>query len=78
MADKITSMLDFHHKYARTNSPSPADRLTDTLAVLEANGGQDLLTKTFKKLAVVHLFVRRAALSGYLTEQLAETALAAV
>lgn len=78
MTEKLASLLDFHQKYPRICTPSLADRLRETLKVIEGSGGQDLLTKTFRKLAIVHIFLHKAAEGGYLSELLADSALAAV
>lgn len=48
------------------------------MKAVEGSSGQDLLAKTFRKLAIVHIFLHKAAEGGYLSESLAESALAAV
>lgn len=78
MTDKIASLLDYHQKYPRNSTPSLAERLKESLKVVEGSGGQDLLTKTFRKLAIVHIFLHKTAEGGYLSEPLADAALAAV
>jgi hypothetical protein len=41
------------------------------IAIIDASVKENTLTKTFKKIALIHIFMRKAALCNYFDERLA-------
>jgi len=73
MIDKIATSIDYHCNPEKGGSGMGA-RLREMLAVLDDCAGEEGLSKTFKKLAVIHIFIQQAGSSGILGEELSKAA----
>lgn len=71
MIDKIGNSIDYHCDAEKGGSGMGA-RLREMLAVLDGCAGEEGLSKTFKKLAIIHIFVQKAGSSGSLGEELSK------
>jgi len=72
MIDKIGTSIDYHCD-AKKGDSEIGTRLKDMLAVLDDYSGEEGLVKTFKKLAITHIFIQKAGCIGSLGEEMART-----
>lgn len=64
MISKFGLVLDYNGKHS-SEAISMAVRLKDVMGIINDGNLGTSLTKTFKKLAVLHIFIRKAAISEF-------------
>lgn len=65
MIEKIGIVVDYNFNYSKEKI-SLECRLKDMITILNTSINESSLTKTFKKIAIIHILIRKAATSDLL------------